>query len=152
MTGVFEDLTGKKFNRLTIIGRVKNTKGVVWECVCDCGKITHVVTQKLSSGRTKSCGCFKGDKLGEFATTHGKCVENKRLYDIWRAMYDRCYNKNVPNYSRYGQRGISMCETWMDVGVFFEWALKNGYEETLQIDRRDNDGNYCPENCHFVTA
>ena len=152
MKGVFEDLTGKRFNRLTIVGRVKNTKGVKWECVCDCGKTTYAVTQKLSSGSTKSCGCFKGDRLSEFATTHGKTRDNKRLYDIWSAMIYRCSNETIANYHRYGGRGISVCDEWKDVDVFFEWALNNGYENTLQIDRRNNNGNYCPENCHFVTA
>jgi len=152
MTGVFEDLTGKRFNRLTVIGKVKNTKCVTWECKCDCGKTIYVTTQPLNSGHTKSCGCFKGDKLGEFATTHGRSAENKRLYNMWRAMIDRCYNKSIANYKNYGERGISVCESWQDVNVFFEWALKNGYEKNLQIDRRNNDGNYCPENCHFVTA
>lgn len=80
-----------------------------------------------------------------------------RLYKVWYGMKTRCYNENAENYHNYGGRGITMCDEWLnDYDVFKEWALENGYDYSKsrsqqQIDRKDNDGNYCPENCRIVT-
>ena len=73
------------------------------------------------------------------------------LYDVWWNMRDRVLNPNHQFYHRYGGRGITICKEWSsDVVTFYNWAIVNGWEKGLQIDRRDNDGNYCPENCRFV--
>ncbi len=86
--------------------------------------------------------------------SHGKGQwKSTRLYTLWAHMRARCLNTGCPAYSRYGGRGISICENWIhDFQVFARWALANGHRQGLQIDRQDNDGNYTPENCRFVTA
>lgn len=82
-------------------------------------------------------------------TTHG--MKNTRLYRVWHGIKTRCLNSNDTSYSRYGGRGIEICDSWIDFENFMEWALKNGYSDDLEIDRIDNDGNYEPNNCRFTT-
>lgn len=81
-----------------------------------------------------------------------KSISYTRIYNIWRMIKQRCYNKNATRYKNYGGKGVKMCEEWKnDSRAFFEWSLNNGYKENLQIDRIDANGDYCPDNCHWVT-
>ena len=149
------DLTGQKFGRLTALYRLHNTKGKTkWLCICDCGDLAEVRLNSLQQGAIKSCGCYRKEttkKLGKSCKKHG--LTGSRLYHIWRCMKIRCYNKNAPYYKNYGGRGITICDEWRnDFKVFYNWAINNGYQENLTIDRIDVNGNYEPNNCRFIST
>lgn len=146
------DLRGQKFGRLTAIRPTKKRfkSNVVWLCRCSCGKNVLVGSGNLSSGNTKSCGCLKSEKTIIRNTKHGFAYHP--LYTVLKNMKRRCYNPKTWNYKNYGGRGITICDEWLnDKKNFFEWSLANGWKKNLMIDRRDNGGNYNPENCHFAT-
>lgn len=76
----------------------------------------------------------------------------ERLYDVWNNMIKRCYRKDCDRYYTYGGRGIAVCKEWKeDFYSFGKWAIKNGWKRGLSIERKDHNGNYCPENCTFIT-
>lgn len=146
-----KELTGKRFGKLTVIRETGKKNGhYVWECKCSCGEIINVVGSKLTNGHTKSCGCFRKDNTKNISCSHG--LSHTRLYRIWNNIKSRCLNPRVDNYKFYGAKGVSVCQEWLnDFQVFYDWAITHGYKDNLTIDRKDSDGDYCPENCQWIT-
>lgn len=146
-----QDITGQRFGKLKVLNFAYKEKGVYyWLCQCDCGKEKIISRNHLQSLHTKSCGCLQKEKARNFHLIHN--MANSRIYHIWRDIKDRCLNMKKQNYKYYGGRGIRVCEEWKnDFMNFYNWAMANGYNDKLTIDRRNNDGNYEPNNCRWTT-
>lgn len=140
------ELSGKVFGRWTVIDfSHKNIRGeMYWNCICECGKQRPVSSNGLTRGKSVSCGCFHKERV----TTHG--MTKTKTFKSWESMKQRCTNEKSPDYHRYGARGISICERWVNS---FENFLSDMGErpEGLTLDRIDVNGNYEPTNCKWST-
>lgn len=146
------DLTDMRCGKLTVIRKITTNggHGTLWECQCDCGKTTIARHDDLKTGHKKSCGCY--GKSGESKIRHGQT--HTRIHRQWCAIKQRCTNPNFKQWKDYGGRGIKVCDEWNGKHGFdnyYRWAITHGYSDDLEIDRIDNDGNYEPSNCRFVT-
>lgn len=146
-------IVGQRFDRLTVVSE-RGPAGQFWgtpqnrqvEVRCDCGNVKVTSARAIRRGRTTSCGC----RGRELRTTHG--LSSHPLYVVLSGMKARCYNPDATTFPSYGARGIGICDEWRgDPAAFVAWGEANGYRHGLEINRRDNDGDYAPSNCEFVT-
>ena len=142
----------KRYNRLIPIEKINKEDKRGWNeiwyrCKCDCGNEKIIRGNKIASGHTRSCGCYKKEQTSK-STKKINGLSTSKIYRVYKTMISRCYNKNSTKYYAYGARGINVCEEWKnDFLKFYDWAMKNGYKESLTIDRIDVNGDYCIENC-----
>lgn len=121
----------------------------MYELKCECGSIVHKPKCAIINGNTKSCGCLNRELAIKRNTKHN--LRKEECSNTFYSMHRRCYNPKHSSYKNYGGRGIKVCQEWHDIKNFVKWCKDNGYKKGLQLDRINNDKDYSPSNCRFVT-
>jgi hypothetical protein len=145
------NLVGQKFNRLEVLALDSVKKGATqWLCKCDCGEIIIVAGFRLKNGHTRSCGCLNKESLSRIATKHG--FSSHSAYHTYLNIIDRCYNTNNKMFKYYGGRNITVCERWLGLNGMENFLSDVGTRPPgHDLDRKDNDKGYSPDNCRWAT-
>lgn len=149
------DLTGQRFSRLIVIEKSGHREGrrqVMWLCQCDCGKTKRIASTYLLSGKSRSCGCIRVERIRSLRpkTLGGLCAANRRAYGIWKKMIARCEDPSSASFKYYGGRGISVCNDWHEFSAFL--SDMGNPPDGRSLDRINNGGNYERTNCRWATA